>query len=74
MCKLNQNYNFIKEPVNIRESLSNDIDFIEWLNTGTIADLNCTLKAFENSNMYEDCVLILNVINEKINQIVTRID
>ena len=51
-----------------------DKDFIEWLNTGSIDDLNATLKAFEDVQMYESCTIIAKVLNEKINSIVTIIE
>lgn len=74
LTKIEHGFNLIKAPINIRRVLAKDSDFIEWLNTGSIADLNATLRAFEASQMYEDCRIISNVLNEKINQIVTRID
>ena len=74
LSKINQSFELIKAPINIRRVMPEDKDFIEWLNTGSIDDLNATLKAFEEVQMYEDCSIISKVLNEKINQIVTRID
>ena len=39
--------------------------FKEWLEFGTITDLECTLQKFSDAELYEDCVLIKNVINKK---------
>jgi hypothetical protein len=74
LTKIEHAFNLIQEPSNVREILSKDSDFIEWLNLGSIADLNAALDAFQNAQMFEDCVIIQRVLNQKINQIVTRID
>lgn len=59
-------YEHIIEPCNIREQFDTETDFIDWLKLGSIKDLECTLLAFENSEMYEDCILIKNVLNSKL--------
>jgi hypothetical protein len=64
----------IQEPLHFRTLFLTESYFIEWLNLGSIADLNAALDAFQNAQMFEDCVIIQRVLNEKINQIVTRID
>jgi len=74
LSKIKHGFNLIQAPINIRRVMPEDSDFIVWLNTGTIAELNAALKAFETSQMYEDCAIIFKVLNEKINSIVTRID
>jgi hypothetical protein len=62
----------IQEPSNVRNFIK-DSDFIEWLNLGSIADLNAALDAFQDAQMFEDC-LSSKSIKPKKNQIVTRID
>ena len=74
LSKINHSFELIKAPINIRRVMPENKDFIEWLNTGSIDDLKATLKAFEEVQMYEDCRIISNVLNEKINQIVTRVN
>lgn len=64
---MNKMYEHITEPCNIREFFSTVFDFTAWLRMGSINDLKATLKAFEAVEMYEDCVLIKKVINEKEN-------
>lgn len=59
-------YEHITEPCNIREQFDYN-GFVEWLREGSIGDLQCTLIAFENSEMYEDCIIIKQIINEKKN-------
>jgi hypothetical protein len=65
LTNINYSFNLIKAPINIRRVLNDEDSFIEWLNTGTIKDLECTLEAFENSEMYEDCAIIRDVIDFK---------
>jgi len=52
----------IIEPFNLRANFSSDEDFIAWLETGTIKDLECTLHAFCEEEMYEDCIIIKNTL------------
>ena len=40
--------------------------FEEWLMLGTKQDLLCTLKAFEKEEMYEQCILIKQFIDNKL--------
>jgi hypothetical protein len=54
--KIEHAFNLIQEPSNVREILSKDSDFIEWLNLGSIADLNAALDAFQDAQMFEDCL------------------
>ena len=59
---INSIYEKIIEPKNIRSHFKSIEEFKSWLETGTIEDLKCTLKAFENAEMYEDCVIINNLV------------
>ena len=59
---INTLYLQLIEPENIRSHFKTNDEFISWLETGTIEDLKCTLKAFENAEMYEDCVIINNLV------------
>ena len=63
--KLNQAYEELCDPKYIR-SIQTESQFIQWCNIGTIQDLECTLKVFEDSEMYEDCILIKQVLKEKL--------
>ncbi len=63
--KLNQAYEELCEPRHIR-SIQTEEQFIQWCNIGTIKDLECALKVFELAEMYEDCILIKQVLEEKI--------
>ena len=62
---INEAYEAIIEPSNIRNQFKTVEEFISWLETGSKEDLVCTLLAFEDSEMYEDCNIILNVINAR---------
>lgn len=50
----------LTNPQVLRPKIEN---FSEWLDLGTLEDLECTLKAFELEEMFEDCVLIKNKID-----------
>lgn len=60
---INEAYENIIQPQNVRDQFKTTEEFISWLETGSKEDLVCTLLAFEDSEMYEDCNTILNVIN-----------
>ncbi len=62
--KLNAAYNELCDPKYIR-SIQTKEQFIEWCNIGTVEDLECALAIFEKEEMYEDCIIIKRVINEK---------
>lgn len=62
--KLNQAYEELCEPSYIR-SIQTEEQFIQWCNIGTGKDLECALKVFELAEMYEDCILIKQVLEEK---------
>ena len=59
---INEAYENIIDPKNIRYQFKSEQEFISWLEIGTIEDLKCTLKAFENTEMYEDCLIINNLV------------
>lgn len=65
--KLNSSYESILPPPILRELID---DFMKWLGIdfeGThIRDLEQTLEKFEKHEMYEDCILIKQVLEEKL--------
>ena len=65
-------YEYIKEPIHIVEVLNTDDKFIEWLEGGGIPDLEATLKAFEEEELYTHCSMIKDVLDQK--KIIKEID
>ena len=61
---MNDEYLSIIEPKEFIKNFTKD-EFIEWLKQGTKQDLKCTLKQFEDAELYEICILIKKEINEK---------
>ena len=59
---INEAYEKLIEPKDIRSHFKSIEEFESWLETGTIDDLKYTLKAFEDAEMYEDCVIINNLV------------
>ena len=61
---INKLYEELINPVCIRPLIK---DFNEWLEIdieGSLyKDLQCALKAFERAEMYEDCIIIKEKIN-----------
>lgn len=53
------------KPSNFVKNFKSNQEFREWLETGSVEDLEFTLKAFEHDEAYEYCPLILEVIKEK---------
>jgi len=52
-------------PQVFRKNFKTKQAFKEWLEFGTIIDLECTLEKFVQAEMYEDCSLIRYMINKK---------
>lgn len=61
---INSIYKELIKPENIRSFFKTNEEFESWLDTGSNEDLKHTLKAFEDAEMYEDCVIIKNKIND----------
>jgi len=61
---LEEQYNELINPVNIRK-IQTDEQFVEWCNSGSIEDLECTLRVFVEAEMYEDCAVIRDVLQRK---------
>jgi len=60
-------YEDFTDPINLRNYLKLDEDFIKWLRVCTVKELEINIKIFENKQMYEECKLIKKVIDEKNN-------
>lgn len=52
-------------PQVFRKNFPTNRAFKEWLEFGTITDLECTLKKFTEAEMYNDCAIIRDTINKK---------
>jgi len=69
------NHNFgnkyleFESPENIRRELYSDYEFKNWLRTFGTESLAIQLSNFEDSQMYEDCIIIKKILQSKINEI-----
>lgn len=61
-------YEHIIDPKNFIKNFATDESFKDWLRQGLINDCRATLKVFEKADMFEQCVLIQSVIDEKIDR------
>lgn len=52
-------------PKVFRKNFATKQAFKEWLEFGTIVDLECTLQKFVEVEMFEDACLIRDMINKK---------
>jgi len=52
-------------PQVFRKNFSTKQAFKEWLEFGTIVDLECTLQKFVEVEMFEDTCIIRDMINRK---------
>ena len=59
---INQTYEQLIEPSNFKTLFKSRIEFESWLDLGTKTELQDTLKAFEEAEEYEICILIKNKI------------
>ena len=55
----------IKEPTFFINQFKDKAEFREWLMEGSRKDLECTLKAFENAELYEYCAMIKEMLTNK---------
>lgn len=60
-------FQLLIDPINFIDVFESMDDFEEWCNLGSITDLQCTLKRFDSSELYEHCIIIKKVIKEKEN-------
>lgn len=65
MHQLIEAYENIIEPQNFIKNFKTIEDFNKWLDQGTVEDLEATLKAFEEAELYEHCILILKKIKNQ---------
>ncbi len=68
MKNLIKAYEELINPLWIRSLIKTEERFIDWCNEGTIQDLECALLVFEKEEMWNDCIIIRNVIQQKQNE------
>lgn len=56
--ELNKVYKELIKPINILREIGTRDKFIDWVGQGSREDLVATLKAFEESELFEECVII----------------
>ena len=61
-------YEELINPVWIRSLIKTEERFKEWCKSGTIEDLENTLIVFEKKEMWDDCIIIRDVLQQKINE------
>jgi len=61
-------YEELINPVWIRSLIKTEARFKEWCKSGTIEDLENTLIVFEKEEMWDDCIIIRDVLQQKINE------
>ena len=61
----NSIYQEIIDPQNFIKNFNSKAEFENWLWLGSTKDLEGTLSAFEQSEMYEICEIIKGVISKK---------
>ena len=60
---INLQYENIIEPQNIRSFFKSNEEFTSWLEIGTKEDIECTLQIFEEAELFEDCVIIKQILD-----------
>ena len=58
-------YQSMRNPLNFVKIFKDEAAFRLWCEEGTKEDLECTLKAFEESEAYEWCSIINQVLKGK---------
>ena len=62
---IEEKYNEITEPTNFIKLFKTEDEFCEWLDMGSVRDLECTLREFEDSELYEYCSIIHKILVHK---------
>ena len=52
-------------PTNFIQTFKTDNEFIEWANLGSVEDLDCTIKEFEEYELYEYCSILKQIRDDK---------
>jgi hypothetical protein len=61
-------YNELINPLWIRGLIKTESRFIDWCKEKTISDLEIVLMVFETEQMYSDCEIVRNVLQQKQNE------
>ena len=61
-------YSELVQPRKLIEYFEDDQEFKEWAEMGTLQDLRAALIAFERDELYDHCVILKNVLLEKLNE------
>ncbi len=65
MNELIQKYVDMIIPTNFIQTFKTDNEFIEWANLGSVEDLDCTIKEFEEYELYEYCIILKQIRDDK---------
>lgn len=61
--ELEQMYLDLIQPNKLIQHFPTDMEFVEWLNLGTLNELQWCLKAFEEAELFNHCILIKQQID-----------
>jgi hypothetical protein len=64
MEQLNDLYLELINPNHLITLFKSDLEFESWCECGDLEALQCTLKAFEDEELYEHCAIIFKVIKK----------
>ena len=62
-------YEELLNPVEFSKNFKDVDDFKSWAREGSIEDIKSAIKAFEKSEMYEHCSIMMDIIKEKENEV-----
>ena len=62
-------YQELINPLWIRSLIKTDERLKQWLNSESVSDLENILEVFENEGMFDDCSIILSILQQKINKL-----
>lgn len=65
MGELVQKYVDMIIPTNFIQTFKTDNEFVEWANQGSVEDLDCTIKEFEEYELYKYCSILKQIRDEK---------
>jgi hypothetical protein len=71
LTPLEQSYQKIMDPINFVKNFPTREHFKQWARTGMINDLKNEILTFERYELYEHCAMMQDVIDEKVDEMLS---
>lgn len=65
MREIDEAYETLIQAEEFVKNFKDERDFVSWLKTGNVDELECALKVFETAELYWHCIRVRDVIKWK---------